>query len=643
MSTILDTSSPAILLGLVTTPTGTASQTVAGSFVELSPDTLTVLHNNKVQHIKKSFTDTAFTKLLGLTEGDNVIQVVLEDKSGLATGAYTTAAASTGSTADFRTVTAINSSTKVLTLSSAPATAHLVNTPVQLAPTAWTTASSAKLGGSVTVNSASGFSAGDTIQVGINSNVELNTIASISSTVLTLGSALTKDHTANVPVLEATSLANDAAAADTTIVVSDETSFSKDEAIKIGLGSTAEVKIITEIDADNNVLTLDTALANAHTSGAANTPVFHASTVDNIIVDTTGPVVLSTTLANLSNSAVRVGDQFFVLANAADATTSGAVSTGVAQVTAAFGGGSAQALTPIASVPDVIIKKHGLASFNSATTHVGLFSVPTGTPSGPLTITLVATGGGGNTTTAATTITVVATLPDYNVYLLDGFNFIGFPLLATTISLSTLLDQVVTNANPSLESALGGTVKLSDIVESISAWPGGTAAAATFTVFTPGAGTDTLTDIAPFQGMLVKVLTTKTVSGTPFNVFDTAADPTGGSGTVNVPVKWNVAGVFLSPGSVPPSKTLVAAFNLITPHIQFTSTFDNVLRGALIGPSGQLAVSAITQVKRIDALAGTGSVTAEVEEGFTSTFPGGNLEPGRAYWVFIVSGATITP
>ena len=76
----------------------------------------------------------------------------------------------------------------------------------------------------------------------------------------------------------------------------------------------------------------------------------------------------------------------------------------------------------------------------------------------------------------------------------------------------------------------------------------------------------------------------------------------------------------------------------------------------MIGPSGQLAVSAITQVNRVDAVydaAGTNVNTAggfyvEVEQGFTSQFPGTTAAPEllqvmRAYWTYMVGDATITP
>jgi hypothetical protein len=210
------------------------------------------------------------------------------------------------------------------------------------------------------------------------------------------------------------------------------------------------------------------------------------------------------------------------------------------------------------------------------------------------------------------------------------------------------MDQDVSNASTALATALGRTPKLSDVVETIQTWSGGPASgtgAGQFLTYTPGAS-NSLTDLAAFMGLLVKVRSTVTISGIAYDVFDTAPDPSGAGSLVNVPIKWNVGGIFLSPGSTPPTKSMAAGFNLWTPHSQSSILFTNALRGALIGSGGEAAVSAITQVNRVDAVidaTSAGGFKTEVEQGFLSLFTSESLELMRAYWTYMLTDRVITP
>ena len=66
----------------------------------------------------------------------------------------------------------------------------------------------------------------------------------------------------------------------------------------------------------------------------------------------------------------------------------------------------------------------------------------------------------------------------------------------------------------------------------------------------------------------------------------------------------------------------------------------------MVTPPGNLAVSAITQINRVDAVPDEdepGGFGVEVEQAFSSSGPGDVLELMRSYWTFMVGDATITP
>jgi hypothetical protein len=259
-----------------------------------------------------------------------------------------------------------------------------------------------------------------------------------------------------------------------------------------------------------------------------------------------------------------------------------------------------------------------------------------------------ATDGAGNVGEGFVNIDVVAGLSDRSAYLGVGFNYIGFPLVPTVEEIETLLEQDITNVNPALKDAMQAdqsrNVKLSDVIDIVFAHTGG--ASGDFVTFTPGAASDTFETLAPFDGMIVSVLPTIEVDGGSFNVFDTGSVL---GSVVNVPIKWNVAGVFtLPPPALPPSEELLTGFNLWTPHATNADLFENpgFLRGAVVTPPGNLAVSAISQINRADAVADEtepGGFGIETEQAFSSAGPGDTLELMRSYWTFMVGDATITP
>jgi hypothetical protein len=357
--------------------------------------------------------------------------------------------------------------------------------------------------------------------------------------------------------------------------------------------------------------------------------------------DDTPPAVAVGYSPIISSNGVRSGDSFFILAAASD--SGGAVDTGVVSVVATIPGGAQVELAPIGDVSSVVALKHGLSSFGTnTTTHVGMINVAENTPVGQMLVVVDAVDGAGIAGRGTVNANVLAALTDRSVYLGQGTNYVGFPLVLDPDELLALLNQQVTNVNPALATALGGTVKLSDVIESVYSHTGGVSGA--FHVYLPGDGVDTLTSVSPFDGLIVNVRTSIEVGGTAIPVFTTG---TVSGSTVRVPIKWNAAGVFQQSGAaLPPSKDFSAGFNLWSPHATVDDLFERpgFLRAAVV--DGDVAVSAITQINRIEAVLDNsepGNIGIQVENRFQSSGPGDVLTLMRAYWTFMVADVTITP
>ena len=99
--------------------------------------------------------------------------------------------------------------------------------------------------------------------------------------------------------------------------------------------------------------------------------------------------------------------------------------------------------------------------------------------------------------------------------------------------------------------------------------------------------------------------------------------------------------MFFRPGELPPDKTMRVGYNLIAPHILEDTLFDTVYRGALIPQ--QLAVSAITFERRVDAGNDALTIEAEIFEGFVTNSLGNLLKPVISYWTFVVQDSPTNP
>ena len=167
-----------------------------------------------------------------------------------------------------------------------------------------------------------------------------------------------------------------------------------------------------------------------------------------------------------------------------------------------------------------------------------------------------------------------------------------------------------------------------------------------FITYTPGVVADAFTDLDAFEGMIVNVASTVTVDSVDYRVFETGTV----LGTqVSVPIKWNIDGVFQEAApALPPSRSLSEGYNLWTPHAIQPGEFEDpgFLRAAVVTPPGNLAVSAVSQINRVDAVvdaSAPGGFDAEVESRFQSLGPGDSLGLMRSYWTYMVGDAVITP
>ena len=520
-----------------------------------------------------------------------------------------------------------------------------------------TTLAEASIAGATTIKvaSASGLVAGEVLKIDERGRKEFKKIASISGDTVTLGSALSRGHASGVPVVE-----------QETITVVANSGFTADKFIQIDKGANGEVRRITfSTAASSTMLALDSALSNSHAAGApvrgAENRTFRSTqaisldqkynqftatltdkgnqttTVTVVVLrDNTAPTWQAKVVTIVSDGEAKVGDQLFLLVSAGD---------GESEVSSVTEVAANADLVPVANVEDILLEMHNLRTISpSTTTHVRLSQVAAGTPVGVNSISVKIKDTAENEATISASLTVVSARTNRNYRLFAGNNFVGLGLIPDNASLDAQMDQDITAfVNPAFAAshthvghATVGLVTLGDIIDSTVAFSGG--AAGVFLKHSPGPGSaDTLTEMKPFQGMIIKVKETGSS-----DVFK-KVDVTGFTAKQAVPINMNIQGVFFKTGEfTPPEKKLTAGYNLTSPHILGDTTFDRAYRGALI--PAQLIVSAITFERRVDAIAGTSSIGAEIFEGFDVASLGDIVKPVLSYWNFIVSGEpTLTP
>jgi len=364
-----------------------------------------------------------------------------------------------------------------------------------------------------------------------------------------------------------------------------------------------------------------------------------------VILDKTPPVAVVEIVTVTSEGEAVVGDQFFVVVAAIDALSglATAVADGASMATVGNTPAILAEMHSLGFVTDIPVE-HDWYGISATTTHIGLSEVAGGTPVGSNTVTVIVTDNAGNSVSVSGNLNVVSARSNRNYFLFPLFNFMGLAIIPDDGDASTtddasldrlMLQDVSSLVNPSYAAALSGSVTLGDVIESTFAFN----SLGNFIVHTPGDGAlDTLTELDPFQGMIVKTLATVD----SVDVFKKVT-VAGFTALQSVPIRVNIEGVFFRQGELPPDKVLRTGYNLVAPHSLASRTFDNVYRGALI--PDQLAVSAITFEREVESgLTTESDITAEVTEAFVTNALGDYLNPVFAYWTFIVSGTpTITP
>ena len=412
-----------------------------------------------------------------------------------------------------------------------------------------------------------------------------------------------------------------------------------------GATSTSSIYSLKQVPNDN-AFTVNVSLSNGpnvFTVTGLDRGGLTTTKTATVVSDQTDPTATVKVVAENSAGQALYGDSYFVVVAAADPLS------GVNNVALSTTSGS-EAFVPVNEVPSILSSMHSLGDVSGATTtHVLYRSVPNdGTiPIGVNSLNIDITDNAGNTARVNGDLDVRSQRTNRNYYLLPGFNFMGLALIpddnnASTAatcpdagcagtedsSLDRLMGQDITD-KVNLATHLGRAVTLGDVVESIMAFN----YEGNFIVYAPGDGAaDTLTELEPFQGMLVKL--SETYATSSIEVFKKVS-VAGYTSQQTVPISLNIQGVFFNAGELPPDKTLRVGYNLVAPHTLSKTPFNTVFRGALI--PNELAVSAITFKRTVAATAGTASISASVFEGFETLSGTSNLEPQQAYWTFIVN------
>ena len=387
-------------------------------------------------------------------------------------------------------------------------------------------------------------------------------------------------------------------------------------------------------------------------------------------------------------------DQYFLVVARSDSPALGM--QGIVSVTASSTFGTAT-LIPVSQVPEILVKMHGLGEVRSKTsTHVWLATVPEGERSGPVPFTFELAYATGGPATVTATLQVVDERSNRNFFLYPGMNFTGLALVpdSSNDTFAELLRGPAAAASPGYANLLrlwrkyvfgtrspSRSVALAEVVEMVSAFDGAWSSYDTRDPLLPkvrpagkegggggrggGGGTSggggtggggesgggkttkqaeladtptgTLTELRPWQGMLIKMRETATSTTFTDDVFETVSVP--GYGTTSVPIKMTVYGPFRDPLR-PVTHALRVGFNLVAPHIEAEAPFDAVFGSAASAPLGQQFSSAISFERRVIASREGSVIYAEVVQRWlteSASIPGwggpGVLKPDLSYWI----------
>ncbi|MBI2846688.1 MAG: hypothetical protein HYX82_02265 [Chloroflexi bacterium] len=375
------------------------------------------------------------------------------------------------------------------------------------------------------------------------------------------------------------------------------------------------------------------------------------TTTLTVRADTTRPSIVRATMrVPVGEVAARQGDQIILDVEVSDADASGQEGSGVT-VARFYPPGETQGepLMPASEIPQAIRDR-----FQITGDFVLFGPIPSGTPPGTFAFTIDAIDAAGNVSDRTTAeARVVATLEQFNRYLMPGINFISTPLQCTgsTVSqgglcsndgdlsfdIAALLQQVVPNANPAFDpdGNPNTPVRLSDVIETITAYDGGTSPA-NFKTYTTDSNSDTLTKIQVLRGYVVK---------TRSAAFKTSAPLPGFTTSTPAPIKITFIGSVLRPGDLPPIQDVVGGWNLIALHSENSTKVERFLSSVSV-PVRKWAslftfVNALNFTPPADP---EGEPTLEIILGaFKGKFEGDMFDPGDGAWLYMVEEGVLVP
>ncbi len=361
-----------------------------------------------------------------------------------------------------------------------------------------------------------------------------------------------------------------------------------------------------------------------------------------IIGDFTAPSGSINMTTVLSSGEGMIGDSYFLTAALVDTNSNSTKSSGLSSVKEVA---TNSQMNDVSAFSDLVIKTFSLSKTGDKnTTHMNYSQLQSGLPVGTNTFQVVVTDNAGNSSTLETTLPIRSTRTNRNYFLFPGNNYVGLGIIPhdgnfwtnDDASIDRLMRYDVTDSvadafkNHVLASGQS-TVKLSDIVESTWAYSVGGA----FLLHSPnGSSKDTLENLQPHQGMIMVVKSSFQNGTEDGAVFRTGIYP-GSSTAIEVPIVFNIKGVFVQAGEIPPGRTMRVGYNLLAPHALGDTLFDTVLRGALIPTPLVTHASTISNDLHFLGTENKTVTTTVRRNESNSIFNGGTLKLVESYWVYI--------
>jgi len=344
----------------------------------------------------------------------------------------------------------------------------------------------------------------------------------------------------------------------------------------------------------------------------------------------------------LSDGEAEIGDYYFLLATVHDSNEYSTTPSGIDSVTEVSTGAQ---MNGIGEFSDLVIKTFSLSDIGSSdTTHINYSEVQQGLPVGTNTFQVTVKDLAGNEATLSTTLVIKSARSNRNYFLFPGNNYVGLGLIpddgnfwsADDASIDRLMrfdisSSVSTDFKESIIDSGGTLVTLADVVDSTWAYSVG----GTFLVHsTKGTAKNTLTKLHPHQGMIMSARGEYQDGTVTKSIFKQATYP-GSQTATDVPIVFNIKGLFVQPGELPPGKTLRVGYNLLAPHAMDKSLFQEVMRGALIPTPLTTHASTIVNSFAMTSTSNSTVNTTVTRNDSQFVYEGGYLDPIMSYWVYV--------